>query len=52
MKGIYKGLQLIVLTNKHEWDLCCNNGIVVMDFDCYIGNCSSIPTQDDSLGIK
>ena len=24
-------------------------GIVVMDFDCYTGDCSSIPTHDDSL---
>ena len=25
-------------------------GIVVMDFDCYTGDRSSIPTHDDSLG--
>ena len=25
-------------------------GLVVMDFDCYIGDRSSIPTQGDSLG--
>ena len=47
----FKGKELFLckaVTLRHNKN--SRRGIVVMDFNCYTGDCDSIPTHSNSLG--